>query len=286
MTQGRDIAETLGDVAAGLGGSPRAVIAAGAGPVQNGEISLTNGGWLVSETRISAATGAQDVRVINDFEAAAWSLATLEDKDVQAIGDSGPLRLGHRAAVGPGTGLGVGNLIWTGTEFNVVPGEGGHVAVGPRNEIEIAVFNRLIDLWPETRVGQTMTVEAEALLSGTGLPVLYEACGGAPETKGEVIFARARDGEEEAQLCRNIFKTHLAGLAGNLAVTLNATGGIFLLGGVAQLNPDLFDEIFWDAFHKGGRGKFTELRSKCGIYLVTIKDFGLRGCVNALTARQ
>lgn len=281
MTPDRRVADTLLEVARDLGGTPNAVVAAAAGPVHSGEIRLTNGGWLVSEAEIAATTGASQVRVINDFEAAAWSLATLADDDVAAIGDSGPLAPGHRVAIGPGTGLGVGSLYWDGTQYRVMPGEGGHVAVGPRTKDEVAVFERLAALWPEARIGGTLTVEAEALLSGTGLPLLYQACGGEAGHPGRDIFARAATGEAQAQRCVQMFRSHLASLAGGLAVTMRARGGLFLVGGVAQANPWLFETEFWTDYTTGGR--FTALRASCGIYLVTIEDFGLRGCINALT---
>ena len=281
MTPDRKVAETLVEVARTLGGTPQAVVAAAAGPVQAGEICLTNGGWRVSETEIAAATGAGRVHVINDFEAAAWSLATLSDADVTAIGESGPLTSGHRVAIGPGTGLGVGSLCWDGTRYHVMPGEGGHVGVGPRTTEEVPVIRRLAKLWPETQIGDTLTLEAEAMLSGTGLPLLYQACGGGAGSTGREIFARAADGEAEAKKCVQMFRSHLAALAGDLAVMLNARGGLFLLGGVAQANPWLFDETFWADYIAGGR--FTALRASCGIYLVTVEDFGLRGCINALT---
>jgi len=280
MTKERDVTATLQNVAKRLGGKPCAIVCAGAGPVRGGEIRLTNGGWLVSETEIAGATGADFVRVINDFEAAAWSLARLTTADVRPLGRSGPLTPGHRTALGPGTGLGVGALLWDGTHHIVVPGEGGHVAVGPRTRAEVSVFEKLCALWPDAQIGDTLTLEAEALLSGTGLPVLYQACGGSQGVAGREIFERARGGEAAAQHCQHIFKTHLAALCGDTAVSVMAKGGVFLLGGVAQANPDLFDEVFWRADSEGGR--FTELRQSCGLYLVTMRDFGLKGCINAL----
>lgn len=282
MTPDRKVAHTLREVADSVGAAPRAVVAAGAGPVRDRKIHLTNGGWLVGESDIAASTGAKKVSVINDFEAAAWSLATLTDQDVKAIGNSGPLTHGHRVAVGPGTGLGVGSLIWDGAGYRVVPGEGGHVAVGPRTAREVPVFEALCALWPDAQIKGTLTLEAEAMLSGTGLPWLYQACGGAAGTKGREIFDRARSGEPEAAQCAQMFRDHLAALAGDLAVTMNATGGLFLVGGVAQANADLFDDAFYDAYSDGGRPAFSKLRSACGVYLVTMEDFGLRGCINAL----
>lgn len=282
MTPDRRIAATLRDVARDLGGVPGGIVAAGAGLVRNREILLTNGGWRVSEDEIAEETGAPMVRVINDFEAAAWSLANLQDDDVIPIGGSGPLREGHRAAVGPGTGLGVGVLAWDGSDYDVIPGEGGHVAIGPRSADEAPVFEAMCELWPSARIGDTWTFEAEALLSGTGLPFLYRACGGPKDTPGREVFARARSGEPQAVQATSIFRDQLAALAGNLAVTLKAAGGVFLLGGVAQSNRDLFGDAFFEAFAAGGRPDFCELRRSCGIYLVSLEDFGLRGCMNAL----
>ena len=174
----------------------------------------------------------------------------------------------------------LGGLDGEGVAGGGMPGEGGHVAVGPRRLDEVAVFERLVALWPETRLGDTLTLEAEAMLSGTGLPVLYQACGGTAGLRGVEIFARARQGEPTAAACVDLFRSHLAALAGDLAVTLKARGGIFFLGGVAQANRWLFDDAFWRDFSEGGR--FTDLRASCGLYLVTIEDFGLRGCLNAL----
>ncbi len=284
MTPGLCVPERLSEFVRGVEGVPEAVVCAGAGPKIDGEIRLTNGGWRVAEAPIRAATGAGQALVINDFEAAAWSLATLSDADVMPIGASGPLRDGHRVALGPGTGLGAGALIWDGAQYRAVPGEGGHVAIGPRHAEEVPVFERFAGLWPETQIGDTLTFEAEAMLSGTGLPLLYQACGGVPGLRAAEVFARAGAGEPEALAARAMFQGHLAAVAGNLAVTLNATGGVVLLAGVAQQNPDLFDGVFWEAFMQGGR--YDRFRAACGIYLMTREDFGLLGGINALAAAR
>ncbi len=282
MAPDRTVPGNLAEVVADLEGTPNCVVCAGAGPKQNGEIRLTNGGWLISEPEIQAATGATRALVINDFEAAAWSLATVTDADVAAIGTSSALRDGHRVAIGPGTGLGVGSLIWDGARYRVMPGEGGHVSVGPLRAEDVEIFERFGNLWPETRLGDRITYEAEAMLSGTGLPFLYQAVGGAQGTPAADVFARAKKGEPEAVRSIDIFREQLAAIAGDLSVTLTARGGIFLVGGVAQSNPHIFDQTFWQMFSAGGR--FTDLRQSCGIYLLKQEDFGLRGCINALSS--
>lgn len=281
MTADRDLAEQLGKVAQELGGSPRAVIAAGAGPVVDGQIRLTNGGWLLCETQIAQTTGSSRVRVINDFEAAAWSLASITPDDVRPIGGTAPLQDGIRVAVGPGTGLGVGALTWDSARYSVVPGEGGHVGLAPKDSADVPIFEKLVDLSPSLRCGGALCLEAEGMLSGTGLPLLYQACGGAAETSPAAIFERSAMGEPQASRCVQLFGKYLAGLCGDLAVTMMAKGGVFLVGGVAQANPNVFDDAFWAEFASGGR--FSDVRKACGVYLVTASDFGLRGCANALS---
>lgn len=280
MQPGRSVPGLLAEYLGAVEGRPGAVVCAGAGPKRGGEIRLTNGGWHLAPAPIAAATGAAHVHILNDFEAAAWSLATLTDADVTAIGASGPLAPGTRVALGPGTGLGVGALLWQDGAFRVLPGEGGHVAIGPRHAEDVPVFEAFAQLWPQTRIGGTLTFEAEALLSGTGLPLLYQACGGASGTSAAEVFARAEAGQGAAQRTRALFRAQLATLAGNLAVTFDATGGVFLLGGVAQQNPALFDSDFREVFLQGGR--YNAYRARCGLYLVNPSDFGLRGCANAL----
>ncbi len=283
MTPERDVARSLGEIAATQNEPPRAVIAAGAGPVIGEQIRLTNGGWLLCPDQIKAATGAQEALVINDFEAAAWFLASVRQEHVTPIGQSGPIQPGNRAVVGPGTGLGVGILADTPHGPMVVSGEGGHVALTPRDATEIPIFEAFIRLWPEVQIGQTYSVEAEGMISGTGLPLLYQACGGQSGTPAAEIVARAKTHEPEATMCLNIFRTHLASLCGNLSMTAMCKGGVFLVGGVAQANPWLFDQEFFDIFAAGGR--FSKLRAECGVYLVNVPDFGLRGCANALAYR-
>jgi glucokinase len=182
--------------------------------------------------------------------------------------------------LGPGTGLGVGLLAQTPYGPAVLPGEGGHVGIAPRSVAEVPIFEAFITLWPEVQIGQTYSVEAEGMISGTGLPLLYQACGGQSGIKAAEIFARAIEDEPAASMCLNIFRNHLASLCGNLAMIAMCKGGVFLVGGVAQANPWLFDQTFFDAFIAGGR--FSKLRAQCGVYLAKSPDFGLHGCANAL----
>ena len=87
-----------------IGTDPRAVVAAGAGPVRDGTIRLTNAHLDLSESDIGKATGAQHTFVINDFTAAAWSVAEVTAADVEVLQGTATPPQGTRLVVGPGTG--------------------------------------------------------------------------------------------------------------------------------------------------------------------------------------
>ncbi|EEX11508.1 beta-glucosidase A [Ruegeria lacuscaerulensis ITI-1157] len=281
----------LHDLCAEIGTPPRAVVAAGAGPVRNGTIRLTNANLDLSEAAIATATGADHTFVINDFTAAAWSVAEITGDDVQALqGDPTPPK-GTRLVVGPGTGLGVGALLYSEGHYHTVSGEGGHVGLSPRTRDEVDVFEAARRIAPECFFGNSLTLEAEMFLSGTGLPILYRAVGmaaGQPDTPvlpAKDILQAARDGSDPlAARAAQIFTTHLGAVMGDMAVTVMPTGGVFLVGGVAEKNRWLFGDDFLAAFNAGGR--FDALRQGFGVYVSEQAEFGIVGannfCKNAL----
>ncbi|WP_254444346.1 MULTISPECIES: ROK family protein [unclassified Ruegeria] len=268
-----------------VGSNPLAVVAAGAGPVRDGTIHLTNAQVTLSETDIAKATGAEKTFVINDFTAAAWSVAEIGKDDVQVLqGDPTP-PTGTRLVVGPGTGLGVGALLWSQGRYHTASGEGGHVGLAPRYREEVAVFEAARTLVPECFFGDSLAVEAEMFLSGTGLPVLYQAIGLA-EGLTDVAARPAKDILQDAQTatdpvavrCAEMFTTHLAAVIGDISVTLMPFGGIFLLGGVADKNRWLFGEAFRSAFNAGGR--FDSVRQGLNLYISNHAEFGVIGANN------
>ena len=281
----------LHDLCAEIGTEPRAVVAAGAGPVRNGTIRLTNANLNLSEADIAAATGAAHTFVINDFTAAAWSVAEITGDDVQALqGDPTPPK-GTRLVVGPGTGLGVGALLYSEGHYHTVSGEGGHVGLSPRTRNEVDVFEAARRIAPECFFADSLTLEAEMFLSGTGLPILYRAVGlaagqtGTPTLPAKDILQAARDETDpNAVRAAQIFTTHLGAVMGDLAVTVMPSGGVFLVGGVAEKNRWLFGDAFLEAFNAGGR--FDALRQGFGVYVSEQAEFGIVGannfCKNAL----
>ena len=272
------------------GAIPKALVVAAAGPVSNGAVRLTNAEQTISETDLAHSTGVATVKVLNDFEAAAWSLATVTTADVVALQGSADIPDGPRVIIGPGTGLGVGALVWPDGRPHVVRGEGGHVALSPHSARELPYFEGLTRLWPEVQIGPGCAVEAEGLISGTGLPLLYQAVAQAdgtyaPPLDAEGIFAAAQSGANPAATHTvQLFQRCLAQLAGDLGLIFEATGGVFITGGVALSNPWLFDQTFLDAFNAGGR--HTTWRRRLPVYLYRNHDGGLVGARNYIAAHQ
>ena len=270
-----------------IGSAPQALVAAGAGPVHDGRIDLTNAALRLCERDLIAATGAGYARVINDFTAAAWSVANVSASDVLSLQGSGTPPEGTRLVAGPGTGLGVGALLCSDGAYHTVSGEGGHIGLSPRNRDEVEIFEAARQLVPHCFFGDSLTLEAEMFLSGTGLPILYQAIAlTAGQTtlqarNAQVILQDAKNGADPiATRTAQVFASHLGAVLGDLAVTLMATGGVYLVGGVAEKNPWLFDRQFQQAFTNGGR--FTELRHSLSLYVSKQQEFGLVGAQNYL----
>jgi glucokinase len=271
------------------GSPPLQVVVAAAGVVVEGEVKLTNAKQKFSEAALAQATGASSVTILNDFEAAAWSLATLSPNEVDMLQGKFPTSTAPRLIIGPGTGLGVGAMIWCNGKPHVVSGEGGHITLAPQTAEEVPFFETLVKLWPDVQIGKTLAVEAEAILSGTGIPVFYQAvadakCLPAPLTSTkEIVEAAKMETDAVAVTTMNLFRRYLGTAAGDLGLVFDAKGGVFITGGVALSNPWLFDETFLTAFNAGGR--HSSLRKIFPVGLYHSGDFGLTGAQNYITER-
>jgi len=260
---------------------PAIAVVAAASPVRGNAVTLTNANHSFSGAELKAATGAAQAYVINDFAAAAWATMDPDPADVKVLAGEASLAPGTRVVIGPGTGLGVGALVFDGTSYQSVTGEGGHIGVGPRDHYEVRVFDALREIWPEVFFGATLILEAEGLLSGTGLPMLYRAVQkverlSATAPTSADICARARAGSDTiASKTIDIFKAHLAQAAGDLGLVYGANSGVVLMGGIAQKNPWLFDDAFVAMVGAGGR--FSTARQGLNLYLLEHADAVLFG---------
>lgn len=220
---------------------PRAMILAGAGPIREDGLDLTNSHWVIRPPELIAATGVDDVVLVNDFEAQAFALTALDDEDYLAIG-RGRREAGRNAVVlGPGTGLGVAGLVHAADTWVPVPGEGGHVDLGPRDAAEARIWQHL-ETVPSVHEGGR--VSAEQMLSGRGIINIYGAIERATGREGRLknetcepaaISAAAMDGSDDvSRETMELFCRVLGRVAGDLALTFLAYGGVHIGGGITQ----------------------------------------------------
>ncbi|WP_320200224.1 glucokinase [Agrobacterium sp. rho-13.3] len=211
---------------------PVSTILAIAGPIETDEIPLTNCHWVVRPKTMLADLGLKDVIVINDFEAQALAIASLGDDNRKTIGPQNPDMMASRVVLGPGTGLGVAGLVYARNMWFPVPGEGGHVDIGPRSPRDYQVFPHL-----ETIEGR---IAGEQILCGRGLVNLYRAVcaadGVSPAFSDPAdVTATGLSGENpQAKETLSLFSTYLGRLAGDLALIFMARGGVYLAGGISQ----------------------------------------------------
>lgn len=211
---------------------PRSTVLAVAAPIEGDEIELTNCPWVVRPRELHARLGMGDVTLLNDFEAQALATVALGPEHLQRVGGGDPEEAGSRVILGPGTGLGVAGMVHARGLWIPVPGEGGHVDIGPRTA-------RDHEIWPHLATIEGR-VSAEEMLSGRGLVNVASAVA---ESRGEDprfpspadVTAAALDGADPVAVeALDIFVTCLGRVAGDLALVFMAQGGVFLSGGIAQ----------------------------------------------------
>jgi glucokinase len=229
-------------------------VLAGAGPVNDGRCRLTNSTWVIDAAELSMAFGWRRVRVINDFEAIAWSLPCLAPKDLFPIGAGRAAEGAPAAALGPGTGLGVAYVLPETGGWRVIGTEGGHATLAGTSAKEDVVIARLRERFHRA--------SAERALSGGGLVNLYEAIAaidGKTPSKREAaeIAGAAIDGTcPISRQALDMFCAMLGSFAGNVALTVGARGGIFLSGGIVPRILDYLGQSEFRArFEAGGRLK-------------------------------
>jgi glucokinase len=237
------------------GHRPERALIAAAGPVKNGRVALTNAAWVVDSERIATGLKMQDVKVLNDFEALGWSLPALRPADLVMVGAPHGTSQGERgtmAVLGPGTGFGLAALAHGRQEEIVLVTEGGHATLSSENRREDAIILTLRS--------QLYHVSVESVLSGPGLIQLYHAIArtdgrSVPSRDSGEIVEHALAGDcEVSRETLELFCAFLGSVAGNVAVTLGARGGVFIAGGIAPRFTDFLQRsAFRERFEAKGR---------------------------------
>jgi len=243
-----------------------------AGPVVDGEVAGTNLPWSVEARALGKAIGIPDTRLINDFAAVGFGLPLLGPGDVTTLQAGEPELHGPIALLGAGTGLGAGFLLWEGGDYRVCSSEGGHASFAPRTVRELALHAFLSKRFDH--------VSCERVISGPGLAAIYESLTGRVEDSA-AISERAQAGADAAAVeALDLFAAAFGAEAGSLALTILATGGVYLAGGIApRIVAKLEDGTFLTAFrHKGRMGA---LLARVPVQVVMSPDVGLLGAAAA-----
>jgi glucokinase len=266
-----------------VGARPARAAIAVAGPVTGPEVRLTNLPWSFTAAELCTGFGLAEVRLLNDFEALAHALPYLAAGDLHQIGGVAPAEHATKAVLGPGTGLGVAGLAWSGERWVALPGEGGHVTLGAGNERELALLERI-------RKGRDH-LSVERVLSGPGLAALYQAVAAsqgltvAALEPNDVLVLGSSGEDLVAAEALDLFVTWLGGFAGDAALLLGARGGIYLGGGiapkiVAKLSAGAFRHAFED------KGRMSVYLAPIPVYVITADFAALKGAAASLQAAR
>jgi len=237
-----------------------------AGPITSDRIRMTNHAWQFSAAETRRQIGVRRLILLNDFTALAMSIRYLPRGEFAQIGGGAAHEREAIALIGPGTGLGVSGLIPLSVEghdyWSPLQGEGGHVTLPLTTQREVRVAEVLLPRFKQ--------ISAERLLSGPGLVNIHQALGllagrSHPELEPEEISARGLRGDPVCLEVLEIFCALLGTVAGNLALTLGATGGVYIGGGIV---PQLGEFFAASSF----RSRF-EANERHGKYLAAIPVF-------------
>jgi glucokinase len=257
-----------------------------AGPVANGCAKITNLSWLMQEKQLQEELDIPVIHLLNDLEAMANAIPLLEPSDLQTVNPGNPVPHTTIAVVAPGTGLGEAFLAWDGKQYRTYPSEGGHVDFAPRTPFENGLLVYML--------GRLQHVSYEHVCSGIGLPNIYsylKESGTFEEpawlveqlAKAEnytpIIVNAALTGQDPSGICVATLKTFVGILgaeAGNMALKVLATGGVYLGGGISpRILSFLKGGEFISAFKN--KGRFSDLLASIPVHVILNANVGLIG---------
>jgi glucokinase len=249
------------------------------GPVIDGKASITNLSWIIDENRLKDEFKLASVCVINDLVATSYFVPHFTSKkDVYPLNRGNPAMNGNLAVIAPGTGLGEASLIWDGSRYQPIASEGGHCDFAPEGELQIEMYQDLRKIWEH--------VSWERVCSGPGIrniynyyhkdPIFaYEKAALANKTAGmedpvPFIVGKALTDKAPCSTCQatlNMFVEILGAEAGNLALKVLATGGVYLGGGIPpKILPALKKGLFMQAFQR--KGRMSNLLARIPVHVI------------------
>ena len=255
------------------GKPPRHAAVAMANPIDGDAVRMTNRDWAFSIEAVRQQLGLSTCLVVNNFTALAMALPGLDATQRVQVGGGQAQADGVIALLGPGTGLGVSGLIPAGDRWSTLATEGGHVSFAPNDERELKVLQHMWRTHPH--------VSAERLVSGPGIELIHEAL-----TAGTT----AEQGLSTAEIVRraiarscpwcievvDCFCAMLGTVASNLVLTLGATGGLYIGGGIVPRLGELFERSPFRARFES-KGRFGAYLARVPTYVLTAENPTFRG---------
>ena len=260
-------------------------------PVVGDLCTAPNLPWSVDARALAAEIEIPRTAIINDFVAVGNSIELLTPADLVTLQDGASEPQGPIALIGAGTGLGEGFLIWQGDHYRVLASEGGHTDFAPTDELQTDLLGSL-----RARLGR---VSWERLLSGPGIANIYRyllESGVAPEQAavraeletedaGTVIVRHGLDRSDcLSARALDLFWEVLGAEAGNLALAIVATGGVYIAGGIApRLAQRLDGGRFVTAFRN--KGRLSAMLAKIPVHVIMNPSVGMLGAAAAAARR-
>jgi glucokinase len=249
-----------------------------AGPVLDGRASLTNLPWQLDEAELAAGLGLERVTLLNDLRAIAYAVPHLLPGEAVTINRGVAQPKAPIAVLAPGTGLGEAFLIWDGSDYIACASEGGHADFAPVNALQAGLW-----AFVTQRFGHAAY---ERVCAGSGVPNVYDYLRSRdPSAESDAFAAALRDAPDRTPLIVDAALNDPANAladsalrtvveiwgaeAGNLALKVLATGGVYLAGGLPpRMVPRLRDGAFMRAFTD--KGRFAGLLAQVPVHVVTM----------------
>ncbi len=261
-----------------------------AGPIFAGKARITNISWEIDEANLKEMFGWEKVKLINDLQSVGYAIPILEPSDIYTLSAGKPVPGGAIAVLAPGTGLGEGFLTCgSDGQYTAHASEGSHVSFGPTDQLQMGLLTYMRE-----RKGYDHVSYERVCSGGLGIPNLYsylKDTGYAPEPAWlaeqlagcedptPVIFKAAQDPTNPCELCAatlRMFVSILGAEAGNLALKVMASGGIYLGGGISpRILASLTDPSFLNTLRN--KGRFCEILSSMPVHVILNSKAGLLG---------
>jgi glucokinase len=259
-------------------------------PVIDGDCEAPNLPWKVDTRRLAQEIGIPRTSVINDFHAVGYGLHSLSDDEVEVLQPGVAVAHGPIALIGAGTGLGQGYLLWEGSRYVVYPSEGGHADFSPTDGLQRDLLASL--------AGEFGRVSSERILSGEGLGRIYRFLASAGVAEEQAAVRDEMAGKDPAAVITRhglagtdplsvkaleLFVRAYGTAAGNLALTILASGGVYIAGGIAsKIVRRLAAGAFMEAFR--AKGRLSSVAARIPVRVILTGDVALYGAAAVAAA--